>query len=118
ASIADGKMPASALQGGAAPSSAARPATSYPPGRFGMTVEGSLKSYRPVTDQMLAHPADADWLMYRRNYQGWSHSPLAQVNTANAKTLQLQWSWAMNDGGASEITPIIHDGIMFLSNTA
>jgi alcohol dehydrogenase (cytochrome c) len=117
ASIADGKMPAIA-EGAAPAAGAARPATSYPPGRFGVTVAGSLKSYDPVTDSMLAHPKDADWLMYRRNYQGWSHSPLAQVTTGNVKNLQLAWSWAMNDGGASEVTPIIHDGVMFLSNVA
>jgi len=118
-SVADGKMPAEMAQA-AAPSGggAARPATSYPPGRFGVTVAGALKSYDPVTDQMLAHPKDADWLMYRRTYQGWSHSPLAQINTSNVKTIQLAWSWAMNEGGASEVTPIIHDGVMFLSNTA
>jgi alcohol dehydrogenase (cytochrome c) len=95
-----------------------RPATSYPPGRFGLTVAGELQSYNPVTDAMLATPADADWLMYRRNYQGWSHSPLKDINTANVKNLQLAWSWAMNDGGASQVTPIVHDGVMFLSNTA
>ncbi|HEU0094848.1 MAG TPA: c-type cytochrome, partial [Rhizomicrobium sp.] len=116
ASVADGKVPAMADAPTAA--AAARPATSYPATRFGLTVPGSLKSYTPVTDEMLAHQNDADWLMYRRNYQGWSHSPLAQVTTANVKNLQLQWSWAMNDGGASQVTPIIHDGIMFLSGTA
>ncbi|HWM61387.1 MAG TPA: PQQ-binding-like beta-propeller repeat protein [Rhizomicrobium sp.] len=117
AAIADGKMPVIA-DAPAPAAGAARPATSYPPGRFGVTVAGSLKSYDPVTDSMLAHPKDADWLMYRRNYQGWSHSPLAQVTTGNVKNLQLAWSWAMNDGGASEVTPIIHDGVMFLSNVA
>ena len=66
---------------------------------------------------MLTHPADGDWLMYRRNYQGWSFSPLKQITTANVKGLQLKWAWAMNEGGASEITPIVHDGVMFLSNT-
>jgi alcohol dehydrogenase (cytochrome c) len=116
ASVADGKMPA--IADAPARSAAAKPATSYPATRFGLTVPGSLNSYTPVTDDMLAHQNDADWLMYRRNYQGWSHSPLAQVNTANVKNLQLQWSWAMNDGGASQVTPIIHDGIMFLSGTA
>ena len=119
AAIADGKMPA-AMQA-PAPAAAAtreRPATSYPPGRFGLTVAGTLKNYDPVTDATLAKPADADWLMYRRNYQGWSHSPLTQVTPSNVKGLQLQWSWAMNDGGASQVTPIVHDGIMFLSNVA
>lgn len=123
--VADGKG-AAALGGGGgdddAPgpraAGAQRPATSYPQTRFGLTVAGTLKSYDPVTDEMLKHPKDADWLMYRRNYQGWSHSPLSQVNAGNAKNLQLHWSWAMNEGGASQVTPIVHDGIMFLSNTA
>ena len=115
AAIADGKMPV--IADAPAPG-AARPATSYPPGRFGVTVAGTLASYDPVTDAMLAHPKDGDWLMYRRNYQGWSHSPLTQVTTGNVKSLELAWSWAMNDGGASEVTPIVHDGVMFLSNVA
>ena len=118
ATIADGKMPAEMRTPVPAAAARERPATSYPPGRFGVTVAGALENYNPVTDAMLAKPADADWLMYRRNYQGWSHSPLKQVTAANVKGLQLQWSWAMNDGGASQVTPIVHDGIMFLSNVA
>ncbi|MBW8747797.1 MAG: PQQ-binding-like beta-propeller repeat protein, partial [Acidobacteria bacterium] len=121
-SVADGKasaaVTAQAPAGGGDEGGAPRGATSYPPGRFGLTVAGELQSYNPVTDAMLAKPADADWLMYRRNYQGWSHSPLKDINTANVKNLQLAWSWAMNDGGASQVTPIVHDGVMFLSNTA
>jgi len=121
--IADGKTPPALLAqqttparggGGGGP----RPATYYPQTRLGMTVTGTLPTYNPVTDAMLAKPADGDWLMYRRNYQGWSNSPLKQVTAANVKNLQLQWSWAMNDGGAAQVTPIVHDGIMFLSGTA
>jgi alcohol dehydrogenase (cytochrome c) len=124
-SIANGRIPASALAtpaaGGARAARGGRTGTAityYPPGRLGLTVDGTLKSYRPVTDQMLAHPDDGDWLMYRRNYQGWSYSPLRQINTGNVKDIQLAWVWAMNEGGASEVTPIVHDGIMFLSNTS
>ena len=82
ATIADGKdacRHAPPRPPAAGPKPVPAPATSYPPGRFGLTVAGSLKSYDPVTDAMLAHPKDGDWLMYRRNYQGWSHSPLTQV---------------------------------------
>jgi len=118
AAVADGKTPANLAQAPVPAAAREQPATSYPPGRFGLTVAGELKSYNPVTDAMLAKPADADWLMYRRNYQGWSHSPLGQITTANVKDLQLVWSWAMNDGGASQVTPIVHDGVMFLSNVA
>ena len=67
---------------------------------------------------MLAHPDPKDWLMYRGNYQGWSYSALSQINDRNVDQLQLKWSWAMNEGGASEATAHLHDGIMFLANTS
>jgi len=85
---------------------------------FGLTVSGMVKNYTDVTAEMLKHPSDNDWLMFRRNYQGWSYSPLTQITPKNVKNLQLKWSWAMNEGGASQVTPIVHNGIMFLSNTS
>ena len=67
---------------------------------------------------MLKHPADGEWLMYRRNYAGWSFSPLKQITPDNVKNLTLKWAWNMNEGGASQVTPIVHAGVMFLSNTS
>jgi alcohol dehydrogenase (cytochrome c) len=55
--------------------------------------------------------------MIRRNYQAWSYSPLAQINTSNVKQLQLVWSWAMNESSTNEPTPIVHNGILYLANT-
>ena len=108
-SVAIGR-PAIALQSGGA----AAPATSGPKG---ITVEGTVKNYTPVTDAMLRNPDPGDWLMIRRNYQAWSYSPLTQITTANVKNLQLVWEWAMNENGAAnEPTPIVHNGIMFLAN--
>ena len=76
-----------------------------------------MKNYVPVTDAMLRDPDPGDWLMIRRNYQAWSHSPLTQINTGNVKQLQLVWSWAMNDSAAAnEPTPIVHNGVMYLAN--
>ena len=83
----------------------------------GLTVTGEVKKFTPVTDAMLRNPAPGDWLMIRRNYQAWSYSPLADITASNVKGLQLAWVWAMNDGGASQPTPIVHDGIIYLSNT-
>ncbi len=85
--------------------------------RSGLTVAGQVPHYTPVTDAMLNHPAEDDWLMFRRNYQGWSFSPLKQIDAGNVRNLQLKWAWAMNEGGANEVTPIVHEGIIFLSNT-
>jgi alcohol dehydrogenase (cytochrome c) len=87
-------------------------------GPTGLTVTGELKSYTPVTDEMLRNQDPGDWLMARRNYQGWSHSPLTQITRDNVKDLQLAWVWTMNDGGSNEPTPIVHNGIIYLTNTA
>jgi alcohol dehydrogenase (cytochrome c) len=87
-------------------------------GPTGLTVAGEVKNYVPITDDMLRNQDAADWLMARRNYQGWSYSPLTQVTRDNVRDLQLAWVWTMNDGGANEPTPVVHNGIMYLMNTA
>jgi alcohol dehydrogenase (cytochrome c) len=86
-------------------------------GPLGLTVAGTVKNYVPVTDEMLRNQDPGDWLMARRNYQGWSHSPLAQITRDNVRELQLAWTWSMNDGQANEPTPVVHNGIMYLTNT-
>ena len=113
--IATGETPAQLPQPGSGQPMAGRRSKSV--SRHGLTVAGTVQNYQPVTEAMLTHPPDGDWLMYRRNYQGWSHSPLSQINTSNVNELQLEWAWTMNQGGANETTPIVHDGIIFLANT-
>jgi alcohol dehydrogenase (cytochrome c) len=110
-SVATGR-PAIALQSGGQ-----QPAAVASSGLKGLTVKGEVKNYVPVTDAMLRNPDPGDWLMIRRNYQAWSHSPLSEINATNVKQLRLVWQWAMNEGGANEPTPIVHNGIMFLANT-
>ena len=36
---------------------------------------GTTNGYAPVTDARLRAPDPADWLMYRRTYDGWGLSP-------------------------------------------
>ncbi len=86
-------------------------------GPRGVTVAGLVKDYRPVTDAMLRNPDPGDWPMIRRNYQAWNFSPLTQINTGNVKSLKLKWVWGLNEGGWSEPTPIVHDGVMFVQHT-
>ena len=44
--------------------------------RRGLTSPARCTHYVPVTDAMLRNPPPGDWLMARRTYQAWSHSPL------------------------------------------
>jgi alcohol dehydrogenase (cytochrome c) len=76
-----------------------------------------VKDFRPVTDEMLRNPPPGDWLMLRRTYQAWSHSPLTEITRDNVKHLRLAWVWNMNEGGSNQPTPLVHDGVMYLTNT-
>ncbi len=114
-SFANGKTPAGLLE---APVTVTAPATRRraPATPMGLVVTGVVKNYRPVTDDMLAHPSENDWLMHRGNYQAWDFSRLAQINTSNVGSLQLRWVYAMDEGGRQQFNPLVHDGVMFLSN--
>jgi len=81
----------------------------------GITFPGTVAHYTPVTEEMLLNPPPSDWLMHYQNYAGWSHSPLKEINTQNVKNLQLRWVWSMEDGERQQITPLVHDGVMFVS---
>src|SRR5689334_9472956 len=50
--------------------------------------------------------------------RGPRHALVTQITSGNVNRLQLAWVWAMNDGGANEPTPIVHDGIVYLTNTS
>jgi alcohol dehydrogenase (cytochrome c) len=85
---------------------------------LGISVAGEVKNYVPVTDEMLLKPDPADWLIVRGNYQGWNHSALTQINRDNVKDLRLVWEWNMVDSAAAnEPTPLVHNGIIYLTNT-
>ena len=82
----------------------------------GVTVAGEVKNYVPVTPEMLKNPAAGDWLIFGRNYQRHSYSPLNQITRDNVKNLKLKWTWAMNDSGANQTTPLVHNGIIYLAS--
>ena len=119
-SVASGRQTApaeaSASGRGAQPPNGARGA---PPAALplGVTIDGRVKNYVPVSDQMLRNPDAGDWLMVRRTYQGWSHSPLTQISRDNVRELQLAWVWPMNEGQGNETTPLAHNGVIYLTNT-
>src|SRR6266436_1978722 len=79
-------------------------------------IVSQVKNFRPVTEAMLRNPAPGDWLNWRRTDNAWGFSPLNQINRQNVHQLQLTWSWAMDDTGAQEATPLVYDGIMYLPN--
>jgi alcohol dehydrogenase (cytochrome c) len=82
----------------------------------GIWAHAQVNDFRPVTEAMLRNPSPGDWLNWRRTDNAWGYSPLDQINRRNAGQLQLAWSWAMDDTGAQEATPLVSNGIMYLPN--
>ncbi|HLI86482.1 MAG TPA: PQQ-binding-like beta-propeller repeat protein [Bryobacteraceae bacterium] len=67
----------------------------------------------PVLFAQPAKPqADPDWPMYNRDLAGTRYSPLTQINTRNVAQLKLAWSYKLPP--ASEATPIVVHGVMYI----
>ncbi|MGH9716565.1 MAG: PQQ-binding-like beta-propeller repeat protein [Candidatus Acidiferrales bacterium] len=74
-----------------------------------------LQNLAPVTDAVLQHPPDSDWLTWRRTYNSLGYSPLDQIKRSNVSALHLAWSRAL-PLSANEITPLVHDGVVFIES--
>jgi quinohemoprotein ethanol dehydrogenase len=70
-----------------------------------------------VQDQQLATIDDnsGDWLTYGRNYGEERFSPLGQITKDNVNQLGLAWSINLGTSRGIEATPLVVDGIMFIS---
>ncbi len=79
--------------------------------------EHIAKATQPVDDNRLAK-ADAqegDWLTYGKNYREDRFSTLNQITKATVDSLGLAWSINLGTTRGIEATPLVVDGIMFLS---
>jgi PQQ-dependent dehydrogenase (methanol/ethanol family) len=74
---------------------------------------------KEVTDATL-RAADADtanWLTHGRTTTEQRHSPLRQVNDSSVARLGLAWSVDMQTLHGLEATPLVKDGVMYLTGT-
>ncbi|MEJ0008652.1 MAG: PQQ-dependent dehydrogenase, methanol/ethanol family [Steroidobacteraceae bacterium] len=72
-----------------------------------------------VTDERLRH-ADQDsgnWLTHGGNWQETRYSPLTGINADNVAALQPAWSAEFDTTRGQEATPIVVDGIMYISTS-
>lgn len=70
-----------------------------------------------VTDEALvnAERNAAEWLSYGSNYSETRFSTLDQINYENADQLGLAWHFEMNTTRGVEATPLVSNGIMYLT---
>ena len=64
----------------------------------------------------LSADSDSDnWLLHGRTYDESRFSPLKDINDSNVKDLGLAWSFETGTNRGHEATPVVVDGMMFIS---
>ncbi|MBZ2184995.1 MAG: PQQ-dependent dehydrogenase, methanol/ethanol family [Bryobacter sp.] len=56
-----------------------------------------------------------NWLTYSGNYAGHRHSPLTEIHEGNVNKLKVAWVYQTNSLQKFETTPIVVDGIIYIS---
>ena len=91
---------------------AARPAVGQEP-----ATAAEVPSFEPVTWERLLTASDEpqNWLMYSGTFDGQRYSRLKQINEHNVPQLELKWAYQIPSVDISETTPLVVDGVMFIT---
>ncbi len=68
-----------------------------------------------VTDAMLVAAPEGEWLSYGRDYAEQRYSPLTGISDQNASQLGLAWTADLDTARGQESTPLMHDGVLYVS---
>ena len=79
------------------------------------TLPAAAQVAAPYERILAAKSEPGNWLTYSGNYAGHRHSELAQITPANAGRLKPLWVYQSRDAGKWEVTPIVIDGVLYLS---
>src|SRR5262245_47159172 len=76
-----------------------------------------LRAQQPVTPDRLLNTASEpqNYLTYGGDYASQRYSRLVQLTPANVSHLQLAWAYQSPLSGTWEATPIVSDGVMYVS---
>ncbi|MGC4252751.1 MAG: PQQ-dependent dehydrogenase, methanol/ethanol family [Sphingobium sp.] len=69
-----------------------------------------------ASDAMLRDPDPATWPTYGGTYDEQRHSSLDQINSGNVGQLGVAWSYEMKTDRGVEATPIVADGVMYVTS--
>ena len=70
-----------------------------------------------VTPAAIAASPNSVWLTYHGDYAATRHSPLAQITPGNVRSLVTQWVFRLPGAKQLEASPIVYDGLMYITNT-
>jgi len=65
--------------------------------------------------QLLGTPVSQNWMSYNGDYTGRRYSALREISSANVSQLRAQWVFHAPNSNRLEVTPVVVDGIMFVT---
>jgi len=68
-----------------------------------------------IIPAMAQKPDPKDWPAYSGTDNGHRYSPLKQITAANANRLQAKWVYHMDGASGMEQTPVVMNGVMYIS---
>jgi alcohol dehydrogenase (cytochrome c) len=66
--------------------------------------------------QLLSNPVADNWLSYNGDYTGRRFTSLREISSANVSQLRAQWVFHAANSDRLEVTPVVADGIMFVTS--
>jgi alcohol dehydrogenase (cytochrome c) len=83
----------------------------------GLVTAAAVSLSAQVTSDRLSNAArdPQQWLTYSGSYDGSRYSPLDQINRTNVQRLTLQWVFQTGVRGAHQTTPLVIDGVMYVT---
>ncbi len=67
-------------------------------------------------EKLLVQPVGADWPSYNGDYTGRRFSSLNQINKSNVGQLRVDWVFHSPNSGRLEVTPVVYEGMMFVTS--
>ncbi len=67
-------------------------------------------------EALTAQPVGANWLSYNGDFTGRRFSSLDQIQPKNVAALRAQWVFHAPNSNSLEVTPVVFDGLMFVTS--
>jgi alcohol dehydrogenase (cytochrome c) len=81
----------------------------------GAGLKSVVEESRGVTWQEIADPKPGEWPTYNGQLSGNRYTGLAQIKPENVSKLAPKWMYALGSGHSLEVTPVVVDGVMYVS---
>jgi alcohol dehydrogenase (cytochrome c) len=65
---------------------------------------------------LVSAPVSANWLSYNGDYTGRRYSALREIKVSNVAQLRAQWVFHAANSDRLEVTPVVANGIMFVTS--